>query len=243
MDSLTEQIIDTWNESEINFRANNYEGNFGDEQVRITPRGNGRLVLSSVHGLKHRRQDQGQDKIKEEDEGTGGLCLALGKLLDITTAVVLDGGTLPNDANNEPNHLIKTELEKAGLPASGGVLIDLHGMGLYSKKSGERFKHEQDIVIGMGLELVATATVGETLTNAFHNENMVVDLGGNKTYWRAKDSKRMTMWAQNRGVSAVQIEILDAFRQKKSSIENRARLVRALVAGINEVQTVMNLNK
>ncbi len=243
MDSLTEQIIDTWNESEINFRANNYEGNFGDEQVRITPRGNGRLVLSSVHGLKHRRQDQGQVKIKEEDEGTGGLCLALGKLLDITTAVVLDG-TLPNDANNDPDHPIKIQLEDAHLPASGGVLIDLHGMCPSSKKrDGQRFKHEQDIAIGMGLELVATATVGETLANAFLDENMKVDLGGGKTGWRAECYKGMTMWAQNRGISAVQIEILDAFRQEKYPIEDRARLVRALVAGINEVQTVMNLNK
>ncbi len=240
MDSLIEQIINKWDEYEIDFRANEYRGNFGDEQVRITPYGNKRLVLSSVHGLQHSRQDE--NRIKEEDEGTGGLCLALGELLDITTAVVLDG-TLLNDANCDLDHPIKNELAAVGLPPKDGVLIDLHGMGLYSKKSGDRFKHEQDIVIGMGLELVATATVGETLANAFHDENMVVDLGGNKTGWRAKDPERMTMWAQNRGVSAVQIEILDTFRQEKYPIEDRARLVRALVAGINEVQTVMNLNE
>ena len=46
----------------------------------------------------------------------------------------------------------------------------------------------------------------------------------------------MTMWAQNRGCSAVQIEILDRFRQEKSDRQEKIRLVHSLINGLRAVR-------
>lgn len=223
-------VLGTWEDREEYFAAAQYSGKFRDAPEIVIGEETG-LVLSAVHGVKHKRRGV----VKEEDEGTGGLCSALGYVLGLTTAIVHDG-ELANDANSDPDHPIKTDLANLSLPANGGVLVDLHGMSVRRKKGGQWSEHGQDIVIGLGKDLGNSRAVGELLRDAFIEQGLVVDFGGDITTWRAQGAGTMTMWAQNRGCSAVQIEILDRFRQEKSDRQEKIRLVHSLINGLRAVR-------
>ena len=210
-------IVASWTLAEEQFADDGYRGRTTADHFSITARDPG-LFLTAVHGVKHQRGST----IKEEDQGTGGLVVALGDARGWSTAVVLRE-IERHDANHNERHPLKRALEARPVPLAGGIVIDVHGMA---------GRHRLDISIGLGDLRSRSQEVGEQLASAFEDHSLSVDLGAEQTGFRGRSRGSMTAWAQARGWSAVQVEIAPHLRNRSAAEPERQALVEAFGAGL-----------
>lgn len=166
------------------------------------------IVITAPHATNHERA--GATKVA--DRGTGGLALLLAELTGCTALVAL---STSGDANYDDVHPLKERL----VALEPAVVIDLHGM---------RSRAESEVDLGTGTGRVPT-----------HVVMSLRDCGLGVTTDQIFDAMRpttVTSFAQQHGISAVQVEIGAHLRPPSGEPESLARLVAALVEAI-EVAT------
>ena len=217
-------IREAWGLAESQFAENDYLGSTAADHFSIAER-SPMLLLTAVHGVRHKRGHV----VKMEDQGTGGLVLALGEACGWSTAVVLREEKY-DDANKNAQHPLKLDLATRVVPQPPGALVDVHGM----KRRGDL-----DISIGLGREANRSREVGECLASAFADHSLIVDLGAHSTKLRGRSRGSVTAWAQTRGWSAVQLEIAPRLRKRSATDADRECLLRAFVQGLDAVSSLM----
>jgi hypothetical protein len=129
------------------------------------------------------------------------------------------------DANRNPHHPIKVELEHCGLPVAGGALLDLHGM--------DDGPGRPDIALGYGIEDPWTRELAHQIELAALRHRVTVGRG-DAFGLGATGQGTMTRWAQAQGAGALQLELAASVRERAST-DGRRRLADALLDAMRSI--------
>ncbi len=211
-----------WREFNRPFEANDFHGPSVGRLWDITDRGTA-LVLTAVHGVRHRRDGAG---VKANDANTGGLALVLAHETRCSYGVVTRTGN-GDDANSVVDHPFKLAMADKLHIGPGTLLIDLHGMSDHPTV---------DVAIGLGVDPDdVTTKAAHRVAARLRQIELRVDLGGEVTGLQARGDGTVTRWAQQRGASAFQVEIARHLRTFAGSAMTRARFVNVLGFALAEL--------
>jgi hypothetical protein len=182
-----------------------------------------RLIVTAVHGVNHYRPGIG---LKPNDANTGGLAAVLSETLNVTGAWILRADEYLPDANADGAHPFKAALIASGAVANDSVLIDVHGM-----RSGR----ECDITLGHGNHS-GSRDVAIAMAAVLRSYKFDVDLGGRRTGLSGASPGTMSSWARQFGACAVQIEIAREWRSFRSGLDERSRLLIALLEALGGLE-------
>jgi hypothetical protein len=184
--------------------------------------GDGRAVVSAVHAVRHFRRRRGW---KAQDVQTGGLALALVEATGWSVATCTRSTAEVEDANRNPHHPIKLELDRCGFPSAGGALLDLHGMADGADRP--------DIALGFGVEDPLTLELANQIELAALRHGVTVGRG-DAIGLGATGVGTMTRWAQARGAGALQLELAARVRERGST-DGRRRIVDTLLEAMRAI--------
>jgi hypothetical protein len=188
--------------------------------------GDQRAVVSAVHAVRHFRRRTGW---KAQDIQTGGLAQALAEATGWTVAACTRSTAEVEDANRNPHHPLKLDLERRGLPSDGGALLDLHGMADGADRP--------DIALGYGVEDALTRELACRIELAAARHSVTVGRG-DAIGLGATGPGTMTRWAQAQGAGALQLELATRVRERGST-DGRRRVVDALLDAMRAIATLL----
>jgi hypothetical protein len=214
-------LVRQWTELNAPFASNSNRG--PKEGPRWIVDWQGPLVVSAVHAVDHERDG----RWKNTDAGTGGLAMALSRVLGCSTIAVTRSVPMMGDANWDTYHPLKAQLEKLGHIDQRTVYIDLHGM-----KDG----NGADVIIGTGSGTPSSIALAHRIASHLEAAKVMTDPEGVKRGFGATKPGTMTSWAQRQGATAVQLEIARSYRAAQSADKLKERLITGLVAALQDEQ-------
>jgi hypothetical protein len=214
-------LVRQWTDLNAPFASNSNRG--PKEGPRWIIDWQGPLVVSAVHAVDHERDGHW----KNTDAGTGGLAMALSRVLGCSKIAVTRSVPMMGDANWDEYHPLKAQLERLGHIDERTVYIDLHGM-----KDG----NGADVIIGTGSGSPPCIALAHRIAAHLEAAKVTTDPEGVKRGFGATKPVTMTSWAQRQGATAVQLEIARSYRAAHSADKMKERLITGLVAALQDEQ-------